>query len=407
MINLLSFLQKSSFTKNIIKSFVGQSSFVLFTMVFTLVCTRLYGVDVFGQYTFGFSIITILMILASSGLDNGLMYYMPKVSNKYVSFSFLMNFIFSMIIIIIVFFIVDKPIIHYMLPLVWLVSMENLFFGLYRATNNISKFFMMYGFLAFLIRIGLVVLFYYYFDGSVSFILISVYISFIISNIVYFIQNKKRFGKIYVDFTFLKYSFPLVLAGFTTILIYRVDVVMLGFMTNNASVGIYQITMQIANVVGFVILIFNTAFAPKISELFHENKKLELKNLYIKSTRILALVALIISVFLISGSELILLAFGEEVTQGQTTLILRVAAQFFTLAVGSVWFMLSMTGDSKSQMIINLFAAIINIALNFLLIPMYGIEGAAIASMISIILMSLIGYFLVRNKFQIKVFKFF
>lgn len=154
-------------------------------------------------------------------------------------------------------------------------------------------------------------------------------------------------------------------------------------------------------------MVFNTVFAPKISKLFHLGKIEELKSIYVKGTRVLSIFSFLVVLCIFFGNEIILNIFGHEFVRGQTSLILRSLGQFVNIAVGSVWFMLSMTGEPKFQMYANIIAFVLNILLNFALIPIYGINGAAFASMITLMFINIMGYIIVSQRFKVKVFKFF
>jgi O-antigen/teichoic acid export membrane protein len=397
---------KSNFIMKLIESVLGKGSFVIFTLLFSLACTRLYGAEIFGKFTFAFSLVSIIMYIAKAGLDNGLMYSIPKNKYTYVSLSFLVNFIVSLILLIIAWIIIDDTFIKFMIPLIWLYSSEHLFFGIYRAEGKIKEYYLINGLLTMILRVSMIVLLYYLLGKNEYSIAIGVYISFIFSNIMYFIKHRGKFGKVKFDKTYLTYSFTLVLAALMGVVINKIDIVMLGMMTANQEVGIYQITIQLSNVAAILLIVFNTVFAPRISNMFHESKYEELKNLYVKATRILSLLSIIVTSILILGSSFFLNLFGEVFAQGQMSLILRTVGQFVNIAVGGVWFMLSMTGRPKFQMYANIVAFTMNIILNFVLIPKYGMNGAAFASMVTIIFMNIVGYIVVSRQFNVKVFKY-
>src|SRR5690625_1812472 len=109
-------LLKNEFVIKLIESFFGRGSYIVFTLLFSLVCTRLYGAELFGKYTYAFTLVSIFMILAKAGLDNGLIYSIPKNKNKHISFSFLVNFVISIIIIIILWVFIQDKYIRFMLP---------------------------------------------------------------------------------------------------------------------------------------------------------------------------------------------------------------------------------------------------------------------------------------------------
>lgn len=398
---------ENEFILKMLEAFFGRGSFVIFTLLFSFISTRLYGAEVFGKYTFAYTLVSIVMILAKAGLDHGLMYSIPKNKWAHVSFSFMMNMLISFLLIAIIWFLVDDIYIRFMLPLIWFISAEAIFFGIYRSLGKIKEFYFINGFLSMILRVASILALYYLLGKSEYSIAIGVYISFIFSNIIYLYKHRNKFGKIVFDKAFLTYSLTMVLSTVMATLINRSDIVMLGIMSNDTDVGVYQITVQISKVVSVLLMVFNTVFAPQISRLHHQGKREELKKLYIKATRLLALYSLIATFLLLTCSKIILYIFGTEFLQGQTALILRSVGQFLNISVGGVWLMLSMTGKPKFQMYANIFAFIINIVLNLVLIPVYGINGAAFASMISIILISIVGYYVVSKEFKVKVFKFF
>jgi O-antigen/teichoic acid export membrane protein len=395
----------NSFISKILESLLGRISYVAFTMLFSMLCTRLYGAEVFGKYTFAYTIIFFLMVVAKGGLDNGFLYYIPKYSSKHISFGFFINLILSLIIIIFGTLYINDIFILSMLPLIWFLSIEQLFFSIYRSENNIKEYYYINSFLSLGLRIILLVVFYFAIDNSEVSIILSLYISIIVSTLFFFYNNRKWFRRVYFDIGFIKYSFPLVLASLLGVMMDRIDLLMIGFMLTDKDTGIYQISVQVANIIPMILIVFNTVFAPKISRMYHENNIKQLKKLYINSTRILGVVSLLVSLLLIVTSQNVLLLFGDEILGGQEALILRVIGHLINVAVGSVWFMLAMTGSPRLQLYGNLIAFLINIFLNFMLIPRYGINGAAFASMLSMIFINVLGYYLVCKKFNLKVYK--
>ncbi|OMP66116.1 flippase [Domibacillus epiphyticus] len=398
---------QSDFIKKFIDSLFGKAAYALSMMVFSLILTRLYGVELFGEYSYAFALVTFLMVFARAGLDNGLIYYMPRNGNTYVSFSFLVNTIVSFLIITISLVFIENQYLKWFMPLIWLFSMEHIFFGVYRHTGKFKEFYFINGFLSMLLRIIAAVVAYYLIGKNMFSILIALYSSFLFANMYYFYKNKNRFGKIIFDLEFVKYSYPLVFSSMLGIIMDRIDLIMIGHMMTKTDVGVYQIAVQVATLTSMILLIFNSVFAPKISNLYQADKLLEVKNLYIKSTRILGIISLLTVLILVIFSKYILFLFGAEFIAGHLSLSLRAIGQFIFTAVGSVWYMLSMTGETKLQLYGNLGACLLNVGLNFVLIPLYGINGAAFASMVSVAFINILGYILVCKKFKVKAYKFF
>ena len=93
--------------------------------------------------------------------------------------------------------------------------------------------------------------------------------------------------------------------------------------------------------------------------------------------------------------------YGPEYIIGYKVIVYRAIGQFVNAAVGSVWLMLRMTGKTMYQIYGTIVGAILNIGLNYMLIPTLGIDGAALASMASTIFMNLLGFILVTRIFKV------
>ncbi|MCM2604243.1 flippase [Rossellomorea marisflavi] len=398
---------KNDFLNKLIDAFIGKGAFILFSLLFSLIATRLYGIETFGEYTFAFTLASILMILSKAGLDNGLIYTMPKTKDKYVSLSLLVNLIFSLLIIIVTFIFVKDNYIRFMLPLIWLLSVEQVFFGIYRAEGKIKEFFLVNGFFSMIIRVCVLLVLYYLYGDSPYVLALSVYFSLIVSNLIYFVQNRSKIKKIEFDFSFISYSLFLVLANLLGVLMGKVDIIMLGILSTKENVGIYQIVVQVTSVVSLILIVFSTVFAPKISEYYHQNNYEGIRKLYVKASRMLSSIGLLITIVLIVFSHFFLGIFGEDATKGSMALIYLSLGQLINISVGSVWTIMAMTGKPKLQLYANIIAFTTNIVLNYIFIPKYGMSGAAFASMITHFITNALGYTAVSKRFNIKAFKLF
>jgi O-antigen/teichoic acid export membrane protein len=97
----------------------------------------------------------------------------------------------------------------------------------------------------------------------------------------------------------------------------------------------------------------------------------------------------------------ILALFGSGFTSGSTSLAILAGGQFVNVVTGSVGFILMMCGYEKLMRNTILGIALLNMLLNFLLIPWFGVNGAAIATAVSLALMNLILVFIVYRKLKI------
>lgn len=187
-----------------------------------------------------------------------------------------------------------------------------------------------------------------------------------------------RHGKFY-----LKESWPFIISGIAVVVYTRIDAVMLGQMLGNKSVGIYSVALRISEIWYFIPMIIVASAYPlilesrKISEYFFINKFQKLLN-------VLFLIALILAVGTsIFAPYIIYILFGINYIESANVLILQTWSGLFVFlgVAGGRWFL----AENLQKLLIyrTFLGAITNLGLNFILIPRYGILGAAWATLIS------------------------
>jgi polysaccharide transporter, PST family len=182
----------------------------------------------------------------------------------------------------------------------------------------------------------------------------------------------------------LRESWPLILSGFSIMIYMRVDQIMLGQLAGDQTVGVYSAATRISEVWYFV----PTAIASSVSPGIYAAKKAGDEALYYRrigqSLSVLSLIAIVIAVPMtfLSG-PIIAWLFGNEYAAAGPILAIHIwAAWFVFTGIGtSTWFIAEGLTHLSFQR--TLIGAVINIGLNFVLIPAYGGIGAAIATVIS------------------------
>lgn len=181
----------------------------------------------------------------------------------------------------------------------------------------------------------------------------------------------------------LKDSWPLIFSNVVIMVYMRIDQVMLGEMTGNAEVGIYSAAVRIAEVWYFIPTTVVSSVFPSIveakaisEELFYER----LQKLYNMMALMAYLVAL--PVTLLSG-WLIETLFGQAFAKAGPMLALFIWAGLFTnLGVARSSFLTTMNWTKVHFMTVFI-GCLINVTLNYMLIPRYGGMGAVIASCVA------------------------
>lgn len=179
-------------------------------------------------------------------------------------------------------------------------------------------------------------------------------------------------------------SLPFALIGGMRLINQHTDIIMLGWFASAADVGVYHIVVQGGTLVIFGLTAINMTLAPYFSKMYVKNELESLQRLVTISARIILLVTVpVVFVFVLYGQQFLELVFGEEYAYGSTALAIMSIAQLFNASFGSVGLLLNMTGHEKQVAQGVAFAAVLNIVLNVLLIPLLGIEGAAIATAVT------------------------
>ena len=185
--------------------------------------------------------------------------------------------------------------------------------------------------------------------------------------------------------TILSISLPMLVTATINLVLGQTGVIMLGMFRSEAEVGYYAIAVKLATLTSFILSAINSMAAPKFSELFHSGKIDELFYVAKKSSKLIFWTTTPILIgFAFLGKPLLGIAFGRQFEVAYTALVLMALGQFVHSISGATGMFMNMTGRQKEFRNIILVSAVINILLNVLLVPSYGISGAAIAGMISL-----------------------
>lgn len=183
--------------------------------------------------------------------------------------------------------------------------------------------------------------------------------------------------------TLLKESWPLILSGVTIMIYMRIDQIMLGQMVGNKAVGLYSAATRISEVWYFIPTAIVSSVAPAIYAAKDVSEALYYQRIK-QLIRILVLISLVISVPMsLMSFKLITILFGNGYVEAGKILAIHIWACLFVFmgVATSPWFIEE--GLTEFSFHRTLIGAVVNVMLNFLLIPSYGGIGAAIATIIS------------------------
>ncbi len=188
----------------------------------------------------------------------------------------------------------------------------------------------------------------------------------------------------------LKSAAPLLLISGLYVVNANTDIIMLGFLGGAESTGFYSAASKGAILITFIMLAVNKTLSPNFASLYKEGEIGKLQSLVTHSVRVVSLVAVLLMIFLIAIGYWYLSIFGPEFVVAHLTLAILCFGKVFSGMMGSVGHLLIMTSQEKVAAWNVAFAVVLNIVLNYLLIPVWGIEGAAVASASSYIVVNVL-----------------
>lgn len=195
---------------------------------------------------------------------------------------------------------------------------------------------------------------------------------------------------IYSQQQLFRFSIPLLLVAFLNMVMMWTDSLMLGYFRSGEDVGIYNTVVRTAFFINFIIISFTAIFAPRISELYSSKNFDELRSLFKIVTRWIVTLSVPVFIIITVSGKQILSFFGAEFTAGFNALICLAVAHLINASVGSVQYILMMADKERLVMLNTIGVALFNIVLNLILIPGYGLTGAALATGCSIVIINLI-----------------
>lgn len=214
---------------------------------------------------------------------------------------------------------------------------------------------------------------------------LSLIISILVSNRVLPTEVTKATPS-YQRLGWVKCAFPFMLLESLNEINGRVDILMLGNLDGVSAAGIYNPVNRGSLLIMFAIMAFKGPLSPTIASLFAKGELQELQHILTKTARAILIVSGTITfLFLILGRQYLLI-YGSEFTEGLGALNIRCLGLFvYSVVAGLSPMVLSMTGYARVNAMSSVLAAGINISLNALLIPLYGVSGAALATTISLL----------------------
>jgi O-antigen/teichoic acid export membrane protein len=432
LIRIFQKLKKNTFIMQSINTMILRVIGIITLFGFTLFLTHNYDPKIIGQYDFIRTFLLVLGSLCMLGTDQSVLYFagilnsekrIGKLREIYIKciLMFLISSLISIIILLILgnefvnsFFNDNKiyVIIFKATAIIFFYCLTLFNTEVFRALDSI--------YIAELYRntfkyvsviIGSVILLninkqsYLVDSFLIGFILLSIVSTIFIFKLLKKLTHEQVTGTGDFPFKFIFYkSYPFAISSMAIFLLNTFDIVFLKKYFGDSTIAFYSVALKLMTILSMIINVVNLTVSTKIAELFTLKKKKELISIIKNSSRLIFVLTLPMSIIICVFSENILTFFGPQYFVAKQALIILIFGQCINSLFGVAPIYLNMTGRQHLFQFILIIAVFTNLVLNSILVPKYGIDGAAFSFSISMFLWNLLSSFYIYKKDKIIVF---
>ena len=408
-----------------ILSFVLTSIGTLLLLIQNIIIARFFGDSLFGIFSFIINLFLILSIFAKFGIENLSLKEIPIISSSNQKsklkglyyFSYFRTLIFSLLICSFLtpfIYCSNQFNMHFRLSfqfiVIWFVIrmiVELLSFQLQALNKTISSRF---SFQIIPPLISIILLFineqFNFYTNTLNLVFKILLIGYVVSAILIVIIKKKHlfFPRIIKPeyeinkWMFNSYQF-MILSGLL-LCVSKISPLILSMYYPIEYVGYYTTVINISFLTSFGLSTTNKVLASKLSENYSNNNMKEFQENLTWGARFGFFISIILTIPLLLFRHHILGLYGENFIQLSEILVILVFGNLINSFCGPVGLSMIMTGKEKIVIKFITLSLLISIALSFILMPKYGLEGLAYANCLGIILWNVMLTIYAKKKYN-------
>ncbi len=178
-----------------------------------------------------------------------------------------------------------------------------------------------------------------------------------------------------------------------------IDVIMVGGMIDLKSAAIYSVAFYISSVITVPLNAVNKVTVPIVARLWKEENIVKLNNLYRQTANSMLLISLWIFLGIWCNVDNIFAILPPEYAQGRWVILFISLAKLYDASFGINGQIIQFSEKYRWMLFFNIVMAVIVLATNMLLIPRWGVSGAAFATLLSITTLNTIRLFFLKKQF--------
>jgi O-antigen/teichoic acid export membrane protein len=410
----------------VLKVFTLFASAKLGTFAFTAIIAYTFGAEILGVTMTTLSVCIGAVLMSKFGMDlalikNCAICFADKDLNKFKAYIYLASklvlrnsLVISTILLIFVLFVQNPLLKNQLFFVVILYPLFSILTMLGSVLKSIGKpemaAFTDIGFVTLLLSIII------FFSDNLSLVFLPEYIYPIFFGIVFLLLitistcisafvlgetlNSQNSLSIKEAVIFKASLFDYFIPGFMHYLIQWGGILIISIFLTAGDVGKFSAAQRISYLVNFILIVANSILSPRFAVFYKENKIKMIEDLAVKSSTLMTVFAMLISIGILINSSYLFELIGVEVSV--IILHILILGQLINVSTGSVSFLLNMTGHEKEMRNIMSLSALMTIILLLILVPLLGVFGAAISLSIGLSLQNILATIKVYQVLGIK-----
>ncbi|MFB0859447.1 lipopolysaccharide biosynthesis protein [Enterobacter cloacae] len=378
----------------------------------TIYITNNVTEQVYGEFRLTFALISILVLALMLGRDSSVLYFYQKEQKDSVIFEEAMSGLLLIAVGCIILYIFDgffirtllsnqvsKDSYHLSLLMIPLWAAYNLLTPVVRLKGFVNSSFILSNLLQRFLRFPFLVIFivlgYNGFAGLAWSMILSQIL--LLGILIYYLSSVVEWTSPSIKSFVKRFGYALSL-GVNSIMLAiagKIDVLILGKLSSVVDVAIYDIVTSLAIVCLFPYIALSKSFEPKLYQYFNHQEKHDSYRLNLSLAMTLTTLG---GLFFIIFSREILALFGKEYVRGDYAFLLVSVSYILISCWGAVSEWMTMNGYAKYNLAFLLLSAMINITLCYMLIPLYGLTGAALALGIGLFISRMMAFIFIMFK---------
>lgn len=389
-----------------INSVFSKVFLIVLSFINSILINRYLGPELRGEYAIILNLTNIIAVILGFNITSSYPYFLRKykenISEKIINTVIIQMFIY-LFIIFIIYIIGSRSSIIDLLLISIIVQFSNQldFITIIKNINKRNKLINISG----LFQTILLFILYLFTSENIKYV-IAVLICFHLTRILlYCWSNKIKFSlnsnsDLRVK-EIIKFSFFPTVTSLLTILNYNMDVIILDFFVGKKDIGLYSLAVTLASMLWIIPDAFKDVFFNKTAK----NDSILSLVLSIKINIYISLIVIILFTFI--GNEFINLVYGSDFGGSFYVCLILISGTIPMIFFKLISTLYQAIGKQHYSFWILALSVLINFVINILLIPLYGIYGAAISSVFSYLICGLIMMYTFQKIYKIKSKKFF